>query len=54
MIGQMPGPHRILEKLGGGGMGEVCKACDTRLDRTVAINVLPAELSASLHELGRD
>ena len=39
MIGQALGHYRIVEKIGAGGMGEVSKATDTRLDRTVAINV---------------
>src|SRR5678815_4146967 len=42
------GPYEILSPLGAGGMGEVWKARDTRLDRTVAIKVLPAHLSSSL------
>jgi serine/threonine-protein kinase len=43
MIGQMLGPFQILSKVGEGGMGEVYRARDTRLDREVALKVLPAE-----------
>jgi serine/threonine protein kinase len=39
------GPYEIQSPLGAGGMGEVYRARDTRLDRTVAIKILPAQLS---------
>ncbi|HVG23113.1 MAG TPA: protein kinase, partial [Thermoanaerobaculia bacterium] len=39
------GPYEIVSRLGAGGMGEVFRARDTRLDRTVAVKTLPAQLS---------
>ena len=41
------GPYEVLSQIGAGGMGEVYKARDTRLDRTVAIKVLPDEVAAN-------
>ncbi|MCU0252270.1 MAG: protein kinase, partial [Vicinamibacterales bacterium] len=46
VAGTRLGPYEIQSAIGAGGMGEVYKARDTRLDRTVAIKILPAELSA--------
>ena len=42
------GPYEIQSAIGAGGMGEVYKARDTRLDRTVAVKVLPAHIAADL------
>ena len=46
-IGQKLGPYEIIEQAGAGGMGEVYKAKDTRLDRTVAVKILPASIAGS-------
>ncbi len=46
-VGSRLGPYEIIARLGAGGMGEVYKARDTRLDRAVAIKVLPEHLSSN-------
>jgi serine/threonine protein kinase/Tol biopolymer transport system component len=47
------GPYEIVAAVGAGGMGEVYRAKDTRLDRTVAVKVLPAHLSSSVESRQR-
>src|SRR5215469_15584974 len=51
--GEKLGPYEILAPIGAGGMGEVYRARDTKLDRDVAIKVLPSALAQDPERLAR-
>jgi len=53
MIGTSIGVYRITAKLGAGGMGEVYRARDTKLDRDVAIKILPESFAHDAERAAR-
>ena len=53
MIGRRIGSYEIVAKLGEGGMGEVYRACEHKLDRNVAIKILPLSVAGDAAALGR-
>ena len=53
LVGEQLGSYKIVSLLGVGGMGEVYRARDTRLDRTVALKILPAEVAADQERMRR-
>jgi serine/threonine-protein kinase len=53
MIGEVLSHYRIIEKIGSGGMGEVYLAQDTKLDRKVALKILPADVASNQDRMER-